>query len=117
MSTVSINTLLEGQEISEIIDMMEKAAPGKYELKEKYLVIKEMTIKKKIYIKGSFVFMHPSTVDKDIKKGIIKVISDQEEKRELVRKIKLYIDFRGKCNIPEVEFSEDFNFIKVYERK
>jgi hypothetical protein len=119
MDSININVLVEAKEVSEIITMVENAKPGKYELKEKFLVIREISIGRSVYKKGEFIFLHPSEfikMEKDTRKGAVRRVEEQPELNELIRKIKLYIDFRGTSNIPDVEFSSDFKWIKVYPK-
>jgi hypothetical protein len=115
MLAITLDILIQGQEINEIIEMLESAKTGKYELKHKYLVLKEFSTKAgRVYKRDDFILMSPAGAKDLVKSGRLKVVQDQPEKEELIRKIKLYIDFRGKCKSPEVEFSEDYNFIKIY---
>jgi hypothetical protein len=102
-------------ELNEILHWLLKTPSGTYPLKEKYIVLRELSYGGKVYKRGDYIYFSEETAKK-ISFGNVQKSKDQKELEETIRKIKFYIDFRGKLNIPEVTFSKDFKRVKIYDR-
>lgn len=110
---MDINTLVVKKELQEAIDFFEKLPAGIYEFSDKYIVLREVSFKNKIYKRGDEISLKPSAVLK-LSKGIVQIKSGDNSKNESIRKVKQYIDFRMGSELRDVTFSKDFSRFQVY---
>ncbi len=103
--------------VKEVLGWVSKLGAGKHELKNKYQVLKELTIGGKLYKRGEYVNMYPSK----FRDGLVRASKDQSIKEETIRKLKIYMDYRcsnmpeTSINNPDVEFNSNFTKIKIYK--
>lgn len=103
---------MTSRELNKFIDWVFSMKPGIYELKNKYQVIKEISINKKIYKRGSVVMLAPSVAERI--KSSLRYIGTVEERQKTINQIKYYIDYRGMLPIPEIELSNDYTKVRIY---
>jgi hypothetical protein len=101
--------------LNEVLRWITKLRPGIYPFKNRYQILKEMSVDKKIYKKGETVLLSSEKGIELIKRGALK-FKDDKEKLEAIEKIKFYLDFKGSLPLPDVTFSKDFSKFKIHER-
>ncbi len=95
--------------IEDILRWVKKLGAGKYELKCKYVAIREIRISNKPYKKGETFFLYPSS----FMEGAMVLSKDQSERESAIKKLKIYMDNRS-VDRPDIEFNSDFTKIKIY---
>lgn len=98
--------------IEDILRYAKKLGPGKYEIKNKYVALRDIRVSGKEYKKGQTFFLYPSS----FREGFMALSKDQSERDNTIKKLKTYMDNRSNER-PDIEFNSDFTKIKIYQLK
>lgn len=98
--------------IEDILRYAKKLGPGKYELKCKYVALRDIRVSGKEYKKGQTFFLYPSS----FRDGFMVLSRDQSDRDSAIKKLKIYMENRS-LDRPDIEFNSDFTKIKIYPLK